>query len=202
MTDSTLDDLFREARQAMRQEMKARQRRPREPSPAELSADERLRRELGPIENWERVRSVALVHQETATLLGKFVEYRHVKAPGARRLVREITELPVTETEFVTGKWELRLPEQPPVRAHIWQRTLPACLDLVLYPMHVSAPCVCVLAAFGEGRLDRVELVEETTFTSPTRPELFILPPGTNILPELSQASIKALLTQLGHHDD
>jgi len=51
-----------------------------------------------------------------------------------------------------------------------------------------------LLARFGEGSLDRVELQNDTTFISPTTPEIVILAAGTNILPEMSQSSINNLL--------
>jgi hypothetical protein len=192
MTDNAdLDRLFAEARAAMRAEMKVK--KARVPSAAEVTAEERLRAELAPLENWQRVRGIALVHRETHTLIGTFTEYRHPKAPGARRLVREYHEQPPEAVEEVTGCWEHK-PEQPPVRSPRWHQSLSTQMDCVLGKLHMSAPNVCLRAVFGEGRLDRVELVERTMFNSPRVPELLELPAGVNILPEMSQSSIDNLM--------
>ena len=186
-----LDRLFAEARAAMRHEVKVR--KARVPTQVQLSAEERLRAELAPLENWVKQRGIALVHQETRTLIGTFIEYTHPKAPGARRLVREYHELPVEATEEVAGEW-VHVPPQPPAKHHIWHASRPVLMDCVLGRMHVSKANVELLARFGEGSLDRVELQNDTTFISPTTPEIVILAAGTNILPEMSQSSINNLL--------
>ena len=195
MTD-TLDDLFREARAAMRQKVAKRRVREHVPTEKELSAEERLRKELGPLENWQRKRAIALVHRETRTLIGTFVEYLHPKVPGARRLVREYEELPAEATEEVVGDW-CHQPEQPPRRRHIWHETRLVVMDCVLGKMHVAFTSASLRACFGEGSLDRVELMHDMTFSSPRQPEFIILPAGTNILPEMSQSSIDHLLSKI-----
>jgi hypothetical protein len=193
MTDNTeLDRLFAEARAAMRAEVKVR--KARVPTEREVSAEERLRAELAPLENWTPRRSIALVHQETVTLLGTFTEYVHDKAPGARRLVRDFEAPAPSVTEYVLGQWDLRIPEQPPTRHHIWHQTIPVLMNCVLGRMHMSGEMVSLSAVFGEGRLDRVELREPAVFTSPRQPECLILPVGTDILPEMSRSSIDNLM--------
>jgi len=195
MNDTSLDKLFADARAAMRQQVQ--RRKAAVPTPQELSAEERLRKELAPIANWTAVRAVTLVHQETTTLLGTFTEYHHPKVPGARRLVREYEQLPSTSVEYVTGQWSLETP-LPPHASHIWHQSREAMIDVVLGKMHLSSPFVRLSAWFGEGRLERVLLRDDTVFTHPAQAtECVILPAGTDVLNELSTRTLDHLMTTL-----
>lgn len=190
LSSLSLDELFKEARSAMR---KQKERELAAPKPSK-SVEPALKVNLH--SNWVAQRSLALVHQETSTLLGTFTEYTNKHFPGARRLVREFTELPVTSSEYVTGVWggPQVEPVQAPKRPWNTMRTLE--VDLVLKDLHVSAARVAVTAYYGEGTLDAVELEEAATFASPPSAvpfSLFNLPKGTNVLAELSIHSINAI---------
>lgn len=190
LSSLSLDELFKEARAAMRRQKAVDAAKPR----AVKSTEPRL--EVNLHSNWVAQRSLALVHQETSTLLGTFVEYTNKHFPGARRLVREFTELPVLSSEYVTGVWggpiapEVQAPKRP------WNTTRTLTVDLVLRDLHVSAAKVLVTAYYGEGTLDAVELAEATTFASPPGAipfSLFNLPAQTNVLAELSIHSINSI---------
>jgi len=190
LSSLSLDELFKEARSAMR---KQKERELAAPKPSK-SVEPALKVNLH--SNWVAQRSLALVHQETSTLLGTFVEYTNKHFPGARRLVREFTELPVLSSEYVTGVWGG--PSAPIVEApkRPWNCARSLTVDLVLRDLHVSAARVTVIAHYGEGTLDAVELAEATTFASPpsTVPfSLFNLPAGTDVLAELSIHSINSI---------
>lgn len=190
LSSLSLDELFKEARAAMRQQKAADAAKPKAVKSTEPTLEVNLH------SNWVAQRSLALVHQETSTLLGTFVEYTNKHFPGARRLVREFTELPVLSSEYVTGVWggpiapEVQAPKRP------WNCARTVVVDLVLKDLHVSAAKVRVTAYYGEGTLDAVELAEAATFASPpsTVPfSLFNLPAGTNVLAELSIHSINSI---------
>ena len=190
LSSLSLDELFKEARAAMRQQKAADAAKPKAVKSTEPTLEVNLH------SNWVAQRSLALVHQETSTLLGTFVEYTNKHFPGARRLVREFTELPVLSSEYVTGVWggpiapEVQAPKRP------WNCARTVVVDLVLKDLHVSAAKARVTAYYGEGTLDAVELAEATTFASPpsTVPfSLFNLPAQTNVLAELSIHSINSI---------
>ena len=163
LSSLSLDELFKEARTAMRLQKAADAAKPKTVKSTEPTLEINLH------SNWVAQRSLALVHQETSTLLS---------------------------SEYVTGVWggpvapEVQAPKRP------WNTTRTLTVDLVLKDLHVSAAKVLVTAYYGEGTLDAVELAEATTFASPpsTTPfSLFNLPAATNILPELSIHSINLI---------
>ena len=190
LSSLSLDELFKEARAAMRKQKELEATTPKKAKTVEPTLEINLH------SNWVAQRSLALVHQETSTLLGTFTEYTNKYFPGARRLVREFSELPVLSSEYVTGVWggpvapEVQAPKRP------WNTTRTVIVDLVLRDLHVSAAKVLVTAYYGEGTLDAVELAEATTFASPPGAipfSLFNLPAQTNVLAELSIHSINSI---------
>lgn len=190
LSSLSLDELFKEARAAMRRQKAVDAAKPKAVKSTEPTPEVNLH------SNWVAQRSLALVHQETSTLLGTFVEYTNKHFPGARRLVREFAELPVLSSEYVTGVWggpvapEVQAPKRP------WNTTRTLTVDLVLRDLHVSAAKGLVTAYYGEGTLDAVELAEATTFSSPPGAipfSLFNLPAQTNVLAELSIHSINSI---------
>ena len=198
LSSLSLDELFKEARQALgelRAQVAApgKHRRTTDEAPKDFSHHN--------LANWTKTRGVTLICQETRTVLGNFTEYTHKALPGARRLIREVEVLPFTTVEYVTGVWGER-PVEPVATPRLWKCRRQEQLDIVLTEMGVASVLVGVVAFFGEGQLERVELVDETTFygahKASTSPSFCILPAGTNILPEMSAGSIKHLLTQLG----
>jgi hypothetical protein len=166
-------------------------------SPEELAAAEKkvLARWRAP-ENWERNRSVVLIHQDpnTAqeTLLGNFVEYKHKHSKGVcRKLVRDNTPAVVGEIEYVTGdNWLAKrvdlesLNKNPLAPA---EETREAIVDLHLPELdHVFAPAVMVTVNLLWGGINRVELFEETRFFSKDRKVQLILPEGLDVLEAMS----------------
>jgi len=185
--DVSLDDLFREARKALHgQKVGVAKAKPAAApeDPYHSSA-------------WVKTRGVALVHEETHTVLGNFTEYTNRFIPGARRLVRELEIPQVRVVEYVTGTWGE--PTVEPVRGTkiigAW-RIIQANIELP--SMRVSSRNVGVKVFFGDGTLDRVELLYDTTFSGNTAYEefnLICIPQGTNILPQLGQQSVKNIIT-------
>lgn len=188
MSEISLDDLFREARAAVR--LAAKQPKQAEPLP------------LGVYENpanWKPTRGIALIHAETQTLLGNFTEYMHRSVVGARRLVRESPGLPVVATETISGDWHLAR-ETPIAPKRAWHTELNALTSLTLTHLRVCAPDVPVRACFDEGRLVRLELHQRTLFSQlpGAAAALLFLPADTDVLNELAPPAVRALLLQLG----
>ena len=176
--ETSLDDLFSEAIAAARAAT---------PAPAAAPS------------SWYRSRGIALIHADTQALLGNFTEYLHRGQPGSRRLVREDPPMPVEATETLCGSWWTGQDVAPtPKRA--WHESRLTTLPLEFRTLGVSSPSAAVYAVFGEGHLDRVELAADTLLARPgsSLTELVILPAKTDILRDLSRATITLLLTQLG----
>lgn len=198
----SLDELFKEARAALgaQRAQAGAPRRSSSPS-GRRGADAPATPAYFDSANWTKTRGVALIHQETRTVIGNFTEYTHKALPGARRLIRETEVLPFTSVEYVTGVWGVAPSGEPIKTPRLWHTKRFSTIDAVLKDMHVSAPQVEVEACFGEGVLEQVLLREVTTFSSPpaegVSPSFCVLPEGVNILPELSIHSIKQLLLNL-----
>ena len=193
----SLDELYRQARIAVRAEEAAKRAAKKKGLTVEANED-KIGLYKNPA-NWKATRGIALIHAGTETLLGNFTEYRHRTDQSARKLVREATMMPVqAAVEYVSGDWWL-LPTDTVKPKRAWQTRLEAKLMISLFSLSVYAPEVPVIASFGVGQLDRVELVHETLFAqTPGTPEqMMYLPAGTNILPLMSQESIRVLKLQL-----
>ena len=153
-------------------------------------------------ENWMRTRGVALIHEETQTLLGNFSEYVHKSVAGARRLVREESPISVSATERVDGSWWLgedRKPEPP----RPWHEKRVGFIHMHLSKLGVHSPACEVLAHLSYGSLARVELALDTVFAQEdTKSEqLLTLPAGTNVLEVMSSDCKVGLLQDLGRGD-
>ena len=186
--ESTLDDLFREAKAAMRGQAAVK-------APKAFQAPDESGIYRNP-DNWTRGSIVVLIHQETDSLLGYFVEWKHKSIPDARRLVREpLASAPESaRVEYVSGDWSPKA--VPEVRARLpWRKTLPARVDCLLLDFALEAQEVILDCVFGEGTLDRVELVVPTVFAN--QGQFLDLPEATNILPRLSPKTVAAIHRQL-----
>jgi len=193
----SLDELYRQARIAVRAEEAAKRAAKKKGLTVEANED-KIGLYKNPA-NWKATRGIALIHEETKTLLGNFTEYRHRTDPSARRLVKESPMLPLQAgVEYVSGSWWLP-PDETPKPRRAWQTKLEATLTISLYTLRVYAPEIEVIAHFGVGQLDRVELTQETLFaqTPGTAAQMIYLAAGTNILPLMSQESIRVLKLQL-----
>lgn len=192
MTDLIdLDALFKEARKALhgqKVQLAKAKAKPEEDAPPDTQGIYR-----NPA-NWIKGRGIALIHRATQTLLGNFTEYTHRTVKDARRLVRELAPPPVQQVEYIdldlaTGTGE------PPAPKRAWHQVLPLECPVTLLAFQAIAPCVSLLAHFGEGDLKWLELAECTCFE--TADGILRLPSGTNILPELAPSQINAILHQL-----
>lgn len=193
----SLDDLYKAARAAVRAEEAAKRSAKKKGVTVELD-EENIGLYRNPA-NWKATRGIALIHAGTETLLGNFTEYVHRTDASARKLVREAGKLPIqADVEYVSGDWWL-LPSDTIKPKRAWQVCLEAKLMISLFSLSVYAPEVEVVASFGVGQLDRVELVHETLFaqTPGTPAQMIYLPAGTNILPLMSQESVRVLKLQL-----
>lgn len=187
MSDLSLDDLFAAAMRAKRADDAATAKRPAakkllpvtekvEPSALYTNPD-----------NWQRGRGIALIHDETNTVLGTFVEYTHKTEKATRRLVKEDSPITVAATERVTGDWWVaEHHEITPPQDHHERRTV--ILPLILDKLGVHAPLVEVVAMLSYGMTARVELAEDTMFAQLEAAEgLFFLPAGADILPVMAR---------------
>jgi len=188
----SLDDLFREAKAAMRGQKVQLAKAPpeiKDTSPEGLYANPA---------NWIRGAVIALLHEETQAFLGYFVEWKHKTVPDARRLVREVDLKAPAEpcqVEYLSGRWPA---EAPAVRSEKlpWKTDLPCVASIKLLDFSLEALEVPLDVCFGEGTLDRVELVVTTTFRSPG--QYLTLPAGTDILSRMLPVQVKDILIQLG----
>jgi len=134
-------------------------------------------------ENWIPGRVVALMHEESRTLIGNFREYTHKREKGCRDLQRidGPVEAPVA-IEYVRG-WEVLGDRAPQFQAQTWTSTQEILMpELRLAYLGVSAKTVLLTAFLSFGGIVRVELKEHTRFVSPTGNRLLTLPTGTNVL--------------------
>lgn len=189
--DTSLDDLFKEARAAFRKDKVVVAKR----KAAELDDAPDTQGIYRNPANWIRGRSIALIHAETQTLLGNFTEYRHRTVADARRLVREEASSEAACVEYVSGDWWM-LPQEVPKQRRLWKESKLLTLPFAhLTHLGVSAKAISVYAVFGEGSLDRVDLASETIFGGGS--SLLTLPAGVDIMRELTPITITQILTQL-----
>jgi hypothetical protein len=153
-------------------------------------------------DNWRPTRGVALIHEETGSVLGTFQELVHISDPGTRRLIRATSPISVSATERVSGDWwvaqyhEIASPEA-------WHERRTLILPVQLTSLGVQSPLVELSIHLAHGNIARVELVEDSMFAQlPGQPDqLLHLPAGANILPVMSQDSKVALRAELGRKE-
>lgn len=181
---SSLDDLFKEAKQHVRLTKTAKLVAPPPPKaePGRLYSDPA---------NWNRGKNVALMHRETRNLLGVFAEWHHKTVPGARRLVRDETGLPIHAVEEVEGYWGLGI-TRPIDYCHrsVEEVEIPQML------LHLADPCVTTFARLmvvfqGAGIL-AAKTLERLDFGG-AGDTVLSLPPGTNIYASLTHECKVAL---------
>lgn len=167
-------------------------------TPEELArAERRMRERFTDPANWERVRHVSLIHQETDTLLGNFAEYKH-KLSTARKFMRVTEPAAVDSIEYVTGSNWL----STPVHAQLPQEAIDErqlIIDLHLKELdNVFSPDVLVDIRLEYGGVARVQLCYETRFFSKDRREQLILPEGLDVLEVMSLDNKLELRKALG----
>jgi len=190
--DLELDELFRAARAAQKQER----------AKAHAEAEARRKRKQDPIDapveplgifvnpdNWIEGRGLALIHRETRLLLGNFRELRHKTVKDARRLVRSAVPIRVDAVEEV----DFGLPAQteaPPVSTRaLVQRiyTGPVVLELPA----VSCPSATLNIHYYDHATARAVLELPATFASGD--EMIQLPAGVDLLSAMTAESKRAL---------
>lgn len=193
--EDPLEDLYTDALLNAAQ----KPRRKADPSikDALASSTKRMREVFSLPENWERKRGLALLHEETGTLLGNYSEYVHRTVPGCRRLVHEHAPIPIDGIERVPGSWWLG-ERKDYVKASVsWTETRQAMLDVQLPELGVAYPLAELVVGLYLGGIMRVELAADTQFASPTGGLLLTLPKGTNILECMSTDCKIALRKEL-----
>ena len=198
MTEVSLDDLFREAKAAMRVQRAAKEAAALRKRSEKPDAQETQALFANP-DNWERTRGIALIHAETETLLGQFSEYIHKSVPGCRKLLRESAPISVVAAERVSGSWWLGEHCKPEPRQE-WHTKRSAIIHLHLDTIKVHSPACEVIAHLSYGGLARVELALDTQFAQEYKKQeqLLFLPAGTNVLPMMSLDSKISLRVELG----
>lgn len=148
--------------------------------------------------NWEARRGIALIHEESRSIIGNFREYVHKSSRGCRKLVRVDEPISIQATEYIHG-WE-HLGEEEKIRfapvtsTHTQELVLE---DLVLSALGVHATVTSVRAVLSYGGIIRVELLDHTQFTSPDGRVHLTLAAGLNVLEVMSLESKIALRKEL-----
>ena len=186
---SSLDDLFEEAQTAATLAAPAKKR-----STAGTAPDATPSTLYSDPANWLPKRKLGLIHRETQTYLGTFQEWRHCSVADARKLTR-IEELGLVEgTEEVSGSayQHYEVLNQP-----VTDRIQLLVTAELAFP-RVTALDAQVIVFCCSGGYNRVELALRTAFTEDDEAnEIFELPAGINILPQLTHSTkeqIKELL--------
>lgn len=152
-------------------------------------ADARMKARFTDMANWTLTRTVALVHEESNTLLGNFEEYTHNLTTGCRKLVRVNAPAPVPTIEYVTGDSWLNRPDidAPKPEEFAAEDEQEAIVDLHMPEMdNVFAPQVLVRVILHYGSVARVELMQETRFYSKDKRVQVILPEDMDVREGLS----------------
>lgn len=151
-------------------------------------AERRLRERFSNPENWEKVRTVTLVHDASDTLLGNFIEYKHKLSKGVcRKFIRVEGPAPVDAIERVQGDNWHAAPLHPHAPDKLEHEEREAMVDLHLPELdNVYAPSTLVLVHLAWGGIARVELMDETRFFSKDRRIQLMLPAGLDVLEGMS----------------
>lgn len=189
----SLDELFAVAKKqivANRQEEKAEAKKPKrirtpdDPKPPQATSEL-----FANPDHWEQQPlGVAIIHEESDTLLGSFVEYIHKTVPKCKKLVRAESPLPVGRTERVSGDWWIEKREEVE-EDQPWHTKKMVVVDVLLSSLQCHSPAVQLIVHLSYGAMCRAELLEDTTFgqLEGTPEQLLFLPKGTNLLPVLSR---------------
>jgi len=183
-----LDDLFREAKKYIQAERTAKAERKLRPH-ADKTVEKAEPKLLFTLEeNWQVGRAIALIHEETGTVLGNFVEHTHRSVAGARKLIRCSIPVAVSAAEYVSGSWWLGEGRRPEPKQE-WHTQRECVVHLHLSELGVHSPATLVVAHLSYGSIARVELAHETQFAAEgeTGQLLITLPAGTNILEVMSR---------------
>lgn len=187
-----LDDLFSEAQQKSERKLpkKSRHTDPRLKDDLDWAA-RKLRELYTNPDNWKRTRGLVLIDKETQTVLGNYSEYRHVKDPSARKLVREHLPIDIDGQEVIEGFLGHKLESE--LRGISWDRELSVTAHVGLDEVQVEAPMVRLQVCILLNSIVRVHLEETTQFASASGNLLLMLGAGTNVW-EACSTDTKAVL--------
>lgn len=148
---------------------------------------------------WRAGEAITLLHDETSTLLGVFIEWRHTRDASARKLLPPTGPCIPSRVERYTGTWLPVGIVAEDIRAidghHGGIERATCILPLSLDSLGVHSPLVEVEVTLQDTYLLRATLATPTQFIHlPGRgDQLLDLPAGTNILPLLGLESKIAL---------
>lgn len=188
----SLDDLFAEAKEVVAERVAAR---------ISLKAATKvikLNRETYSLpENWERRRGIALIHEESSSLIGNYSEWFHKRIPGCRKLVREDTPIAIDHTERIKGWEHLGEIKEHLIEAQRWTSERKVLMELTLAELGVHAEMVELKVCLSFGGIVRVELMDHTTFSSLDGRTILTIPRGVNVLETMGIDSKVALRKEL-----
>ena len=182
---TSLEELFGEAMTTLRAERAVKAKTPKKQRPPDLPVEpERLY--TNP-ENWTRKRGLALIHEETQTLLGNFSEYVH-KDGTSRKLLREDGVLVVEATETVSGDWWIGQGREEIAAPEHWHTQRQVVCSIELPELGVHSPACPLIVWLSYGHMARITLEFETMLAQreSQRDQLLFLPAGVNILSLMS----------------
>jgi hypothetical protein len=184
----SLDALFADAKAHLRDKAKAQAKAKKEGTPAKIEPSSLFSNPA----NWYAARSVALIHQESQTLLGHFRELLHRTVADCRRLVREDSPALIEAVEYVSGTWGWSPPKALDHQdSTLLETELTLFLSIAMQAQH-SAEARIKVVTQGAGIL-RVELLEQTQFATEFSSAFLTLPSGINLLATLTTASKQAI---------
>lgn len=192
--DNPLEDLFTEAQLAA---IPKRGKQKTDPAIKPPTDTEKLRKLYNDPANWTRKRGLALIDQESKTLIGNFSEYIHNTVPNTRRLVREHQPIGIDGTELINGYLGAEMEET--VRKQSFDKQFDVVADLLLDELQVDAHTVPVRIFTRFGGTVRVELLEYTQFASASGNLILQFPAGTNVFPACSvdtKISLRKMVTE------
>ena len=132
--------------------------------------------------HWIPGRNIAIIHQDSGTLIGNFIEYTHQSETHCRKLVRADGE--PSAFEYVQGSWwlgeNIKAPRPLPSTTHYHIR-----IKLLLDELNLFTPSAALDIEVEHKGVRRAVLTEDTLFASETTDTLLTLPAGTNIYPLL-----------------
>lgn len=200
MTHLDIDALFAQGIKHLRAEAAAKEAKAKAPRRVvEAPADKPSASLYTDPLNWTRLRGVALIHEETSTVLGNFSEYAHRSEPGTTKLIREELPILVSETRRVSGSWYLERARKPEPQKP-WHEKRTVIVHLHLGELRLHAPVCEVVVFLQYGGIDRVELAVDTMFAAEegAQEQLLFLPAGTNVREVTSLDCKMAIRKELG----
>lgn len=152
--------------------------------------------------NWEKVRTISLIHQPTETLLGNFNEFQYIHNRKTRKLLRVEEPTATDGTEFVTGDWWLQQEMERHLDPQRWVESRSAVIGISLTECGLHCDAAEVIVRLEHGYIARVELAADTRFTCPARNTFLSIPKGIDVQECMSLDSRLALKSELHVGED